>query len=71
MDGLGRGLLVLGLIIAVVGGLMMVLPKMPWLGHLPGDIHIERERFSLHIPIVTCLVVSAIATVIVNLFFRR
>ena len=71
MDGLGRGLLVLGLIIAVVGGLMMVLPKMPWLGHLPGDIHIERERFSLHIPIVTCLVVSAIATVIVYLFFRR
>jgi hypothetical protein len=71
MNDLGRGLLVLGLVLAALGALVMVLPKMPWLGNLPGDIHIERERFSLHVPMVTCLVVSVIATVIVNLFFRR
>ena len=61
----------LGLVLAAVGALVMVLPRMPWLGHLPGDIHVERERFSLHIPIVTCLVVSVIATLVVSLFFRR
>ena len=71
MNELGRSLLVLGLVVAAVGGLMMMLPKMPWLGHLPGDIHLERESYSVHIPIVTCLVVSAVATILLNLFFRR
>ena len=61
----------LGLVIAAVGVLLMLLPRMPWLGHLPGDVHIERPGFSVHFPFVTCLVVSAIATIILNLFFRR
>ena len=61
----------LGLVVAAVGALLMVLPRMPWLGRLPGDIHIERENFSLHVPIVTCLVVSAVVTLLLNLFFRR
>jgi uncharacterized protein HemY len=71
VNDLGRGLLVLGLVVAVVGAALMVLPKMPWLGHLPGDVHIERENFSIHVPIVTCLVVSAIVTLLLNVFFRR
>ena len=71
VNDLGRSLLVIGLIVAAVGGLMMVLPKMPWLGHLPGDIHIERDSYSVHVPIVTCLVVSAVATILLNFFFRR
>ena len=71
MNDLGRGLLVLGLVVAVVGAALMVLPKMPWLGHLPGDVHVERGNFSIHFPIVTCLVVSAIVTLVLNFFFRR
>ena len=71
MNEIGRGLLVLGLVVAAVGGLLMMLPKVPWLGRLPGDIHIERESFSLYVPLVTCLVVSAVLTVILNVFFRR
>jgi hypothetical protein len=67
----GRSIVVLGLVIAAVGGLVMLMPRMPWLGHLPGDLHIERPGFSVHFPLVTCLVVSAVATIIVNLFFRR
>jgi hypothetical protein len=71
VQDLGRSIVVFGLVIAVVGGLMMLLPRMPWLGHLPGDVHVERPGFSVHFPIVTCLVVSAVATLILNLFFRR
>ena len=71
MKDLGRSILVLGLVIAVVGAGLMLLPRMPWLGHLPGDVHIERPGFSVHFPLVTCLVVSAVATIILNLFFRR
>ena len=71
MTDLGRGLLVLGLVVAAVGAALMVLPKMPWLGHLPGDVHIERENFSFHFPIVTCIVVSIVVTLILNFFSRR
>lgn len=71
MQDLGRSLLVLGLVLAAVGAGLMVLPKMPWLGHLPGDIRVEREHFSLYVPLATCLVVSAVVTLLLNLFFRR
>ena len=71
MQDLGRSIVVLGLVIAAVGALLMLLPRMPWLGHLPGDVHIDRPGFSVHFPLVTCLVVSAVATIILNLFFRR
>jgi DUF2905 family protein len=71
VQDLGRSIVVLGLVIAAVGALLMLLPRMPWLGHLPGDLHVERPGFSVHFPLVTCLVVSAVATIILNLFFRR
>ena len=57
--------------VVVAGVVMMVLPRMPWLGRLPGDLNLEREHFSVHVPLVTCLVVSAVLTLILNLFFRR
>jgi hypothetical protein len=68
---LGRTLVVLGLVVVVAGLIMMVLPRVPWLGRLPGDINIEGERLSVHVPLVTCLVISLVATLIANLFFRR
>ena len=71
MQDLGRSIVVLGIVIVAVGGFLMLMPRMPWLGHLPGDVHIERPGFSVHFPLVTCLVVSAVATVVLNLFFRR
>jgi len=71
MQDLGRSIVVLGLVIAAVGALLMLGPRMPWLGHLPGDVHVERPGLSMHFPLVTCLVVSAVATIVLNLFFRR
>jgi hypothetical protein len=41
-----------------------------WLGRLPGDIHIEREHFSFHFPIVTCLLLSVLLTILLWLFRR-
>lgn len=71
MGDIGRTLVVLGLVVVVVGLVMMAAPRLPWLGRLPGDIHVQRDNFSFHFPIVTCLVVSAILTLLLNLFFRR
>jgi len=62
----GRTLLIVGLLIAAIGAAISLgLP----LGRLPGDIVIEREGFRLYVPIVTCLLVSLVLTLI-GMFFR-
>ena len=63
--------MVVGLLVAGVGAAMLLLPQLPWLGRLPGDINVERDHFSFHFPLVTCLVVSAVLTLLLNFFFRR
>jgi hypothetical protein len=74
MDGLGRTLIVVGLLIVAVGVVLTLAPRMPglgWLGRLPGDILVQRERGTFYFPIVTSIVVSIVLTVLLNLFFRR
>jgi hypothetical protein len=71
MPEVGRMLVLLGGVVVVVGLVMMLGPHVPWLGRLPGDIVIQRERFTFAFPIVTCLVVSVVLTLLMNLFFRN
>lgn len=54
-------LIALGLVILVVGLVWVFAPGVP-LGRLPGDIRIETEHTKIYIPIVTCLVLSAVLT---------
>ena len=64
---MGRTLVVVGLIVAAIGVLMMLgLP----LGRLPGDITISRGRGTFYFPIVTCIVVSVVLTLLFSLFRR-
>jgi len=70
MAGLGKTLIYLGLLLVVVGLVLSLAGKLPWLGHLPGDISIERERFSFYFPLATCLVISVILSLVLY-FFRR
>ena len=71
MVGLGRLLILFGVVSIVVGLVLLIAPRIPWLGHLPGDVVVQRERFTLYVPIVTSLVVSVVLTILLNLFFRR
>ena len=70
MAGLGKTLIYLGLLLVVVGLILSLAGKLPWLGHLPGDISIERERFSFYFPLATCIVISVILSLVLY-FFRR
>jgi hypothetical protein len=70
VSDLGRMLVVAGLAIAVLGVVLLLGAKVPWLGRLPGDINVERDDWSFHFPIVTCLVVSVVLSLIVNLLRR-
>ena len=65
---IGKGLLVAGIFLAVIGGVVMLSPKIPWLGRLPGDIYIKREHFSFYFPLATCLIISLVLTLAVRLF---
>lgn len=71
MNGLGRTLIILGLLLAGIGVLFTVFPRLPsWIGRLPGDISIKRENFSFHFPLATCLLISAILSFIMWLLRR-
>jgi hypothetical protein len=70
MQGLGKILVYTGLLLVVIGVILSLAGRLPWLGHLPGDIYIERERYSFYFPIVTCLLISLILSLVLY-FFRR
>jgi hypothetical protein len=70
MEALGRGLVILGVVFALVGGALWLAPQLPFLGKLPGDLRIERPGFTLHLPITTCVVISAVLTLLAQLFSR-
>lgn len=68
---LGKLLVYAGLILLFAGILIQVGPKLPILsklGKLPGDIRIEKENFQFYFPLATCLLLSAIFTLIALLF---
>ncbi len=67
----GRMLILFGIILVVLGALVTLAPKIPYLGRLPGDIHLQGKNWSFHFPIVTSIVVSVALTILLNLFFRR
>lgn len=69
-SGLGKILIVFGLILTAIGVLLLITPKFPWLGRLPGDIVIHKGNFSFYFPWVTCLLISIILT-LAFYFFRK
>jgi uncharacterized protein YybS (DUF2232 family) len=68
MNEMGKYLVVVGLLIAVVGVLLWSGVGKGWLGKLPGDINYTKGNFSFHFPIVTCLIVSVVLTLLFWLF---
>lgn len=70
----GRLLLVGGILLAAVGGLLLIGGRLPLrLGRLPGDIAVEGKRGSFYFPIVTCILLSVVLTLVLRLFslFRK
>lgn len=69
---LGRALIVLGLILVAAGVLITFSGRLPLpLGRLPGDIVIRRKNSTFYFPVVTCLIVSVVLSLLAWLFGRR
>jgi hypothetical protein len=61
----GWMLFFMGVVIAGIGLIWILAPGIPWLGRLPGDVRIERGGFRVYFPVVTCLLLSLVATLVV------
>jgi len=68
---IGRMLVVFGLLIALVGVALVLVGRVPWLGRLPGDIHIQRGNWTFYAPLGTSILLSLALTLILWLLGRR
>ena len=70
MNALGKILIYAGLLLVLFGVIFSLGGKIPWLGHLPGDITIQRERFTFYFPLTTCVLISVLISLVLYLFRR-
>ena len=68
MNSFAKFFLILGAVFLVIGLILLIAPKIPWLGRLPGDILIRRKNFTFYFPLATSVILSIILTVLINLF---
>lgn len=70
MANLARLLILFGAVTLILGAALLLAPRIPLLGRLPGDILIQREGGTVFIPIATSLVLSLVITLILNFLWR-
>ncbi|NWG16649.1 MAG: DUF2905 domain-containing protein [Chloroflexi bacterium] len=73
LQAVGRLLLIAGIVLAVLGGLLMLLGRLPLfssLGSLPGNLRIQGKGFSCFIPIVSMILLSVVLTIVLNIIIR-
>ena len=71
MNEIGKLLIVFGLLIAGVGVVLVLAGRLPWIGRLPGDVHVQRGHFTFYFPLATSILVSVALTLIFWLIGRR
>jgi hypothetical protein len=68
---LGRILLLVGILLAVAGAVLLLAGKVTGIGRLPGDLVLQRGRWTVFLPVGTMVVLSILLTILLNLLFRR
>jgi Protein of unknown function (DUF2905) len=68
---LGKVLIAFGLLIVLAGVVLLLVGRVPWIGRLPGDIHIQRGNFTFYFPLATSLLLSVVLTLVLYLLGRR
>jgi hypothetical protein len=75
MAAAGRLLVLLGIVLVVVGGVLWLGGalggKVPFVGRLPGDIHVQRGNWSFYFPLTTSILLSILLTLVLALLCRR
>ena len=71
LDDVGKVLIGFGLLIVLLGVVLLVAGRVPWLGRLPGDIYVRRGQWAFYFPLATSLIVSALLTLVFWILNRR
>jgi len=67
---MGKILIIFGGTLILLGVILIFIPKVPYLGKLPGDIYIKKENFNFYFPLTSCLIISFIVSFIIW-FFKK
>lgn len=70
MEIFGKALILFGIVLIVAGIIFVSGLRVPWLGHLPGDIYIQKGRFSFYFPLTTCILISLLLILVLYLLKR-
>ncbi|HEX3800535.1 MAG TPA: DUF2905 domain-containing protein [Verrucomicrobiae bacterium] len=70
MNDLGKLLVITGFMLIITGVAIWSGVGRGWFGRLPGDIHYTRGNFSFHFPVITCILLSVILTILLRIFRR-
>jgi hypothetical protein len=70
MQDFGKLLVILGVVVTIAGAILWKTGGLGGLGHLPGDIYVRKGNSSFSFPIVTCLIISAVLTLL-SWMFRK
>lgn len=71
LSGVARVLIGLGLTLVVVGVFIFLLGKISGVGRMPGDILVKKDNFTFFFPLGTCILISVVATVFMNILGRK
>ena len=71
MNDIGKAVITLGIVLIIVGIMMMLAGRIPWVGKLPGDIMIKKENLSVYFPITSCILLSIIISAIMCLIGKK
>jgi hypothetical protein len=69
-SSIGKTLIGLGILLVLVGVVLVLLGKFGFMGKLPGDIHIRKQNFEFRFPLATCIIISGVLTLLLNLFLK-
>ncbi|MGH7382644.1 MAG: DUF2905 domain-containing protein [Candidatus Methylomirabilales bacterium] len=70
-EGFAKLLILFGIVLVLLGGLLLVVGKIPLIGRLPGDITIRKGDFTFYFPLATSILISILLTLLFSLFGRR
>lgn len=66
-SAIGKSILLIGIIIAIIGALIMLSPKIPFIGKLPGDLYYKKKNITIYFPLATSILLSLLISLILYL----
>jgi hypothetical protein len=66
LTGIGKMLIVFGVVMMVIGVIFILMGRVPYLGKLPGDVHVQKKDFGFYFPLGTCIVISIVLSFLLS-----